>query len=44
MLVEGVRIARDVLCSRALDDCRGNEYVPGVDVRSDDQTEFLRTA
>ena len=37
MLVEGVRIARDVLRSRALDDYRGNEYVPGDAVRTDDE-------
>ena len=37
MLVEGVRIARDVLRSRALDDYRGNEYVPGDAARTDDE-------
>jgi len=37
VLVEGVRIARDVLRSRALDDYRANEYVPGDAVRTDDE-------
>ena len=36
ILVEGVKIARKIMSSPALDDFRGEERFPGVDVQTDD--------
>ena len=43
VIVEGVKIARKILNSLAFDAYRGEEYLPGVDVQSDDDIrEFIR--
>jgi choline dehydrogenase len=43
VLVEGVRIARTILRSSALDSFRGDEVVPGDAVRSDDElADYVR--
>jgi choline dehydrogenase len=44
VMIEGLRWARKIAQSKALDDYRGDEFMPGADVQSDaDLTEFLRT-
>lgn len=43
VVVEGVKIARKILNSQAFDEFRGDEYLPGADVESDeDLAEFVR--
>lgn len=43
VVVEGVKIARKILNSSAFDEFRGDEYLPGPDVQSDeDLAEFVR--
>lgn len=43
VLVEGVKIARQILSAPALDPYRGEEYLPGPSVQSDDEiAEFVR--
>ncbi|WP_341205518.1 GMC oxidoreductase, partial [uncultured Sulfitobacter sp.] len=43
ILVEGVKIARKIMSSPALDDFRGEERFPGVDVQTDDEIRaYLR--
>jgi choline dehydrogenase len=36
-LIEGVKVSRDLLASRAFDDVRGEEIFPGAQVQSDAQ-------
>jgi choline dehydrogenase len=44
ILVEGVKIARKIIASPALDDFRGEERFPGPDVQSDDEIRaYLRS-
>lgn len=44
VVVEGVKIARKILGSKAMDAYRGDEHLPGGSVRSDDEIrEFVRT-
>ncbi len=44
IIVEGVKIARKILNSAAFDQYRGEEYLPGAEVESDeDIREFIRT-
>ncbi|MFN8514900.1 MAG: choline dehydrogenase [Thermomicrobiales bacterium] len=43
VLVEGVKLARTILGAPALDPYRGDEYLPGAAVQSDDEiAEFVR--
>jgi choline dehydrogenase len=43
ILLEGVKIARKIMSSPALDDFRGEERFPGVDVQTDDEIRaYLR--
>lgn len=43
VIVEGVKIAREILNSPAFDAYRGQEYLPGEDVQSDEEIrEFIR--
>jgi len=43
VIVEGVKIARKIINSSAFDAYRGDEYLPGSDVQSDDDIrEFIR--
>ena len=42
-LVDGVRLAREILAASAFDRWRGDEYLPGVDVHSDEDIQgFIR--
>jgi choline dehydrogenase len=41
---ESIRISRELIASSAFDEFRGEEYAPGVDVRSDEQLDhFIRS-
>jgi choline dehydrogenase len=43
VIVEGIKIARNILNSSAFDQYRGEEFLPGKDVQSDDEIrEFIR--
>lgn len=44
VIVEGVKMARNIFASPAFDDYRGDEFLPGADVQGDDEIkEFIRT-